>query len=411
MDFDKLKENNGIYLYQDDSFNTITIRLTFLGDLTNRESAICDLLCHYLAVTNKNFKSDDDIITRSKELYSMDIYFYNKLYSNQKVFGISANMICPETVGDDYYSEAFEFIRQMLLEPDFTNQEMLDYCKRCFISGRRVDLEDNEEYADNMYSSMVLPEENRKYDYSTDMEYISELINSVTLNDIKNEYEKLMKNFYSGFVFGNMPEDKFNEFVSHIGLTKTNRKPNYDRDVKTIEGDMEIEKDCEQSYIFVTYDLDSLTYSQLKVLSKILNSTLGLCYQILREKYGLVYSAEVEIMYYLKKLYFYGEIDQNNKEKFVEVVEEIVEILKDKGLLDRAVEVSKNEIAINEVTVSEDQERIINSLNDYVLGLYEGLNRTEVNREIMKMTGDNLISTTLSLKRKNVFMVRSSEDE
>ena len=42
MDFDRLVENNGVYLYQDNNINTITIRLNFMGGLSNRDCAIDD---------------------------------------------------------------------------------------------------------------------------------------------------------------------------------------------------------------------------------------------------------------------------------------------------------------------------------------------------------------------------------
>lgn len=411
MDFDKLKENNGVYLYQDNSFNTITVRLNFLLKSTNRDSAISDLLCYYLAVTNKNFKTDDEIMMRSKELYSLELYFYNKLYSKQRMFGLDINLISPEAVNDDYYKEAFEFIRQMLMEPDFTNEEMLELVKRNYLASRRIDLSNNEEYAETMYSQSVLYEKDRKYNYSTDMRYISKMINSITLDDLKKEYEYMIHNFHSGFVFGNMEEEKFNEFVSFMELERTKQEVSYDRSLETKEGDIELKKDCEQSYIYVTYDMDKVDYSKLRLLNKMLNSSLGLCYQILREKYGLVYSSSASILYYLKKMYFYGEIDKDKKDKFVEAVDEIVELLKDKEMLAKFIEIAKREMAINELYFSENQERMINSLNDYVLGLYEGLNRTEVNKQIQKIDTQSLIGSTLSLKRKNVFMVRGGEDE
>lgn len=412
MDFDRLVENNGVYLYQDNNINTITIRLNFMGGLSNRDCAIDDLLCYYLAMTNKNFKNDNEITQRSKELYSLNLFFSNEYCSKQKYITVDINLISPESIDVDYYKDAFEFIRQIIKEPDFTNEEMFKIIKRKYLAQRRADLSDIDEYVDSMYNQTVTPEKNRKYDYATDMRYITRVVNSITLDELKKEYEYMINNYHSGFVYGKISEDRFNEFVDSMSLLRTKQEVTYERDVPTIEGETEIDVDGEQSYIYVTYDMDQVSFAQLRLLRKLLNSSVGLCYQILREKGGLVYSSSASILYYLKKMYFYGEIDKDKKEQFIKGVEEIVRLLQDKDVLNNFLERAKVEMLIDEVYISEDADKIVNEvLDSYVLKLYEGLNRTEVNHQILDETADSLYNVTKSLKRKNVFMARGMDNE
>ena len=412
MDFDRLVENNGVYLYQDNNINTITIRLNFMSGLSNRDCAIDDLLCYYLAVTNKNFKDDNEITQRSKELYSLNLFFSNEYCSKQNYMTVDINLISPESIDVDYYKDAFEFIRQIVNEPDFTNEEMFKIIKRKYLAQRRADLSDIDEYVDSMYNQTVMPEKNRKYDYATDMRYITRVVNSITLDELKKEYEYMINNFHSGFVYGKISEDRFNEFVDSMSLLRTKQEVTYERDVPTIEGETEIDVDGEQSYIYVTYDMDQVSFAQLRLLRKLLNSSAGLCYQILREKGGLVYSSSASILYYLKKMCFYGEIDKDKKEQFIKGVEEIVRLLQDKDVLNNFLERAKVEMLVDEVCISEDADKIVNEiLESYVLKLYEGLNRTEVNRQILDETADSLYNVTKSLKRKNVFMARGIDNE
>ena len=412
MDFDKLVEKDGMYLCQDNSINTITIRLNFLAGSENRDCAIGDLLGYYLSVSNKNFKNDDEIMQRSKELYSLILSIYNEYCGNQRMMSVDVNLISPDSIGVDYYKEAFEFIRQMITEPDFTKEALLQRIKKNYLVEVRADLSDVEEYVDNMYNQMVIPEENRKYDYSTDMRYITKVVKSITLEDLKKEYEYMINNFHSGFVYGNISEEAFNEFVDMMSLKKTKKEISYERSVPTVEGDFELDIEGEQSYIYVTYDIDRLSSAQLRILSSILNMASGLCYTILRKKYGLVYGASASIFYYLKKICFCGEIDKDKKEQFLAGVEEIVSILQNKELLKRFIEEAKREMVLEEMFISEDQERIIDEvLEDFVLKIYEGLNRTEVNYQIMDETADSLYDVTKSLRRKNVFMARGMDYE
>lgn len=408
MEYKNAPNRNGIYYYPNDSFNTITIQLNFIADNNNNKAPIYDILCYYLTKSNQEYPSDDDINEKEKELYSLQLYFSNLSVGRQKVFSLNVNMISPSVISDNYSKEAFKFICDMAKKPDFTNQEMLDQVKRNLLSSIRLSMSDNDNYAESMYNQMVLPDQNRKYDDSVDIHYITQMIESVTLEDLEREYHHLLDNFHKGFVFGNVSKEQFDSFVDSIDITPKQQDVQFRRKVSTIEGDMEIERDTEQSYIYVTYDIDSLTYSQLKVLYYILNSSLGLCLQTLREKYGLVYSSYAEIMYYEDKLSIYAEIDKNKKEKFLQALDEIVGDLKNPELLEKFIARAKDEYFASEYTFDENYSKIVTAINSYLLN---GLDRNEINAEIQDLTSEELLQKTKSLKQKNVFMVRSEEDE
>lgn len=412
MDYTNLVDDNGVYLYKDDSFNTISIKLNFLGGRSNIEVVILDLLCGYLMRTNQKYKSDDEINKRRKELYSTQLYFSNSFYGSQKIFSLNADLVSFDAIKDDYSDSAFEFIRNILYCPDFTDEKMLGIVKRKLISNITLDLSDNEILASNLYTQNVLYEEDRKYDSSIDIEYITSIINSITLDDLKKEYEYILSNFQSGLVFGNISSEQFNKFRKYIPLESNNEKLDYSKYVQTKEGNIEIEKDdITQSYIYVTYDIDDLDYARLMTLRYILNSSNGLCHQLLREKYGLVYSCHTGIMYYSKKLYFYAETDKEKKEQFLKAIDELVSVLNNKESLDELLKYAKEKINANEYSLSEEKDRMFDLLDNYILNLFEGYNRNEIINQINNMTGEDLTNTIKTLKKKNVFILRSSNNE
>lgn len=411
MDFDKLKENNGVYLYEDNSFNTISIKLNFFCGTSNRECAISDVLCYYLMMCNKNFASDDDINKEKRKLYAMQLVFSNELINTQKAFCMGVDMISPEAVGEDYYAEAFEFIRQMLKEPDFTNEQMLEVIKKNIIAGLGIKLGEMDSYSEAKYFDTVYNYKDREYEFSTDIDYIAEIINSITLDDLKNQYEYIMSHYQSGFALGNINEERFNQFVSTMQLPEPIKDVDYSGVVSVNEGDVEISTDCDQSYVFVTYDMDSLTYPQMILLAKVMNSSIGLCYQILREKYHLVYSAFAQMRLYSHRMYVYGELDKEKKQKFLKALDEIVSYLQDKDTLEKLIEVAKKELKEAEYASSEDKEVLATYLDYYIMKSFGSDNRTEVNRKIENITADELLECTRSLKRRNVFMVRGDGDE
>ena len=409
MELNNLKNNNGVYLYRDEGFNTFSIQLNFLASQDNRSSAILDLLSIYLLQCNQIYKTDDDIILKLRELYDMSINFTTKWNGKQKLFSLVADLISMDVIHDDYSKEAFEFIRDILEKPNFENEKMLEVSKRKLLSYIDLNLADYDQYAETLYNQTVLPVENTKYDYSVDKKYLEELVNSITLEDIKREYENLMGNFINGLVLGNINEEQFNEFVKCINLTPINRELDFSMDVKTTEGNIEVVKDCEQSYIFITYDFTELTYAQVKVLYWMLNSSIGLCYQVLREKYGLVYGAYANILFHEKKLYIYGETNVSKKEKFIEAVDEIIKDLSNREIVEKYMTQAKEEIADDEYSLSEDKDRLFEIINNRILQVFG--NQDSVNKEIEDMQPEELMNKTKVLTRKNIFMVRSKTNE
>ena len=411
MELNKLKNSNGTYLYRDEGFNSFSINLNFLASRDNRSAAILDVLSIYLARCNQVYKTDDDIILKSRELYDMELYFTTTWKGNQKVFSLVADLISMDAVNDDYSKEAFSFLRDMLLKPDFENQKTLEIAKRKLISYIETGLSDYDQYAESLYNQMVLPDENRKYDYTVDKKYIEELINSITLEDLKREYEDFIGNYISGLVLGNISEEQFDDFVNYMNLKSTKQDLDYSDDIKTTEGDIEVKKDCEQSYIYVTYDFTSLTNAELRILEWILNSSIGLCYQILREKYGLVYGASADILFHEKKLYIYGETAASKKEKFVEAVDEIIASLANPEIIAKYMKQAKEEIANDEYSLSENKDRLTGIINGRILKVYGDRDREIVNKEIEEMQPEELINKTKTLTKKNVFMVRGKSNE
>jgi len=126
MDYNNLKNDNGVYLYKDDSFKTIYILLNFIASKGNKEDAIHSLLCRYLVLSNKKYNSDVEINKRKEELYSMQIGFYPYFVGSKKLFGFYADMISPNAINDDYSFDAFMFMKEILLNPDFTNNDVLE---------------------------------------------------------------------------------------------------------------------------------------------------------------------------------------------------------------------------------------------------------------------------------------------
>ena len=412
MEYKNALQKDEIYYYPNESFNTIIIRLNFLADNDNNKAPIYDLLCDFIERSNQQYQVDDEIERKRQNAYNLRLNFNSDYFGNQKIISLYVNMVSPNVIHDDYSKEAFEFIRDIVKKPDFTDQEVLDQVKREYLSKVRLNLSKHSIYVYCMYNSMVLPDENREYDDAYDIDYITKVIQSVTLEDLERIYHEIMNHFYNGLVFGNISEEQFHSFTDCISLTPKKQDTHYYRNISSVEGDIEIEKDMKQSFIYVTYDVERLSYSQLLVLHYILNSSfVGLCFKILREKYGLVYHAQANISYFDDKLYIQAEVDKNKKEKFLQALDEIICDLNNPDLLEEYVARAKEEYFMNDYTFDENANQIVNSINAYLLGCQEHLDKNEIDDEIRNLNSDDLLQKVKTLKRKNVFMVRGVNNE
>lgn len=413
MNLDNLINNNGVYLYKDDSFQTIYIQLHFLAERGNKEDAICDILCKYLIASNKIYNSDSAIKKKKRELYSIDIGFETSFIGSKKLFSFYADMVSPNSVEDNYSKDAFLFMKDIIFNPNFTNDnennEVLKTIKRTYLSSLAHSFSDPEIVSSKLYNGSVYDYPDNKYRFSTDINYLSDIINSITLNDLENMYNKIISedNFYRGLVFGNLTEEEFNSFRECISYKSKHDVLDYSYELKLNEGDIEVPKESlNESIVYVTYTFDVQDRSLHYLLSEIFNDSSGLCSQILRDKYGLVYWSYIQMNYYGKTMYFFAMIDKNNKQKLLDAIDEIINIVQDKQKLTSFLEYSKKSVKNNYYILSEDRDTIISKLDNYICGKYDKFNENEFEKNIDSYSEEDIINCVKTLKRKNVFMYR-----
>ena len=414
MDYSKLINDNGFYLYKDDSFNTIFLQIVFKREKGNFEDAVFDLLCIYLSRTNKNYSTEYELNKKITDLYSMDTGFNSYKIGSQLLFFFSADLVSPTVVHDDYSKDAFKFINEVLFEPDFTKEEVFKNVKEVYLSNRINNLSQPSIMARNLYERSTFNLDYEKYRYSTDEEYIKNMIDNITLKDLEELYKKTVNenNFVRGLVFGNINDSEFKTLRENINYKNNNNLLDYSIDYNLEDKDVEISSDnTSESTVYITYTMDNLDPGVGKIINDILNGSCDLCMEILREKYGLVYSSGANISYTGSYLVVRAKIDKNNKQKLIDAVDEMIKIIQDKDKLKSLLKSAKESIKNEYYLLSEDRNSMIYKIDDYVSGIFKDFDDTKFVQEIDKVDVDKVISYTKSLKRKNIFMYRGDLNE
>ncbi len=413
MDYSKLKNDNGLYLYQDDNFSTINMQLTFFADGEDKEEVVRYLLCDYLLKSNKKYNTkNNEINRRMRELYSMNIQAATQKIGSKNNIVFYVDMICPKVAGEDYLKEAYELIRNLMLYPDFTNEKILETVKRNYIVDKMDKLSDVNKKAKQLFYVNTFSDAVGKYIYSTDINYIVDVVNSVTLEDLERTYKKVFseESFYRGIVFGNISEEEFKLFREYFPFKSSMQDLDYSKNNTVFEKKTEvIDENTNESIVYVTYKINHVPEDVSKLLGGILNYSSGLCYRILREKYGLVYSSYAVIFQYTDALTFKAKIDKKNINKLLEAVDEIVGIITNKEKLKDLLIFIKKYIKNEYYLMSEKKDDMFDEIDDYIRGIGTGYDKYI--ERIDSYTEDDVIEYTRSLKRMNVFMYKGDKDE
>lgn len=405
MNYDSIINDNGIYLYKDNNFNTIFFKLIFEAENGNKESAILVLLSQYLNKINKKYNTVESMDLRKKELYDSLIYAETEKVGNKKFFNINADIVSFNVIGDDYSIPFYELLENTIYNPDFTNEELLDNIKRKSISSYIDELSTPSTLSGFLYQSNVFNEENNKFEHSADIEYIENMINSVTLKDLENTYQELLNNFVNGYVYGNINDEQFKLYRKYVNFSSETKSYDYTNNKIINDKDIEIvDKNANESIIYITYSINEASEEIKNILEYIFNSSCGLCLNILREKYGLCYSSGVSIDYYSNIVIFTAEIEGKNKQKFLNAVDEVINMATDKNVINKLLLLAKKNNEQADYLISNDRESMIGCLEEYILN--DGLKKSDLTNDINLCTEEDIIESVKSLKKKNVFMYR-----
>ena len=414
MDFNKIKNDNGFYLYQDDSFSTIFLQMCFLREKGNFEDAVFDILCRYLTKINKKYNTEYDLNKKVTDLYSVDFGFSAVNIGSQALLFYSADIVSPSIIHDDYSKEVFEFLKDILTDPDFTHEEIFENTKRTYLSSLLNAISQPNIIARNLFNRTVLNKDYEEYRYSTDEEYIRNMINSITLKDLEDLYNKTIKeeNFVRGVVFGNITDKEYRKLRENFNYKSDKEPLDYSIDYKLKRKNYEVVSDTtSESVIYITYSFDDISEGVRSILDDIFNGSSDLCMELLREKYGLVYASNVNLSYTGKFLVVRAKIDKNNKDKFIKAVDEMIGIVKDKNKLKDLLETSKRSIKNDYYLLSENRDRMINKIDDYVAKIFKDFDEPTFAKEIDNVKVEDVIKYTKTLKRKNIFMYRGDGNE
>ena len=416
MNIDNIKENN-LYFYPTNSFATIKIKLRFLLSNDEKELIKVAILCRYLKKTNKKYQTFKSIRDQERYFYDMNINIKQTYVGSKNFFNFSAKLISPRVIKDNYLESAFEFLHDILFNPNFTNNkldsEVFNEIKKSLINEEKKAMANPKVISKRDLFSSIVPNSNIITNTTLDIDEFTDIINNTTDEDIINLYNKIInESFYRGYLFGDITDDEFNKFITLFPFKNSKEVLDY-RDYQDIPFSTKevINKDIKTSDIYVIYKLNNFDISKqhiYKTLNYMISSSIGLSQKILREERGLVYSSGA----YINKYRFFGflmvgaSLSEENKDICLDGIDEIFRRLKDENIVSKLLEYAKEKQNQLDYLSDENIEDVLSDLGEYIFETSK--TREELHNLINSLTTKDIINEIDNIEKRYVYFYRGS---
>lgn len=331
-----------INLIKTNKFKFVTVRMSFLSVLDYKDIASYNLLVKILTTRNKHYTSISEFNSYLENKYGMIISGGYSNRGNVGVFNIvSSSMNSKFSLNENLLKDQIDTIRDCLFEPLLT-QEVLDEIKTVYIEKLKEKL-NKKTYILKKKVHDIFSSDNP---YGVNIEGDIESISNVSLDDIKEVYNKLINSNCKIYVCGDVNEEELSSYFSDFKLISNDNDIldlSYLKEIDKREKDI-FDSNFLQSAISIIYECDIVyndpLYYALKVFLEMFNYDL---FNIIREQYNFCYYIYAISNNYLNTVEIVSEIESKNLDKIVEIIEDIL-----KGYIENIsneqFELSKNKI-------------------------------------------------------------------
>ena len=344
--------NYDVLINKSNKYTTIYLDFFFINKLSKENHILSNLLERYITNTNSKYKTKESILKLQTDLYSFGINIHKVIYSDYLVTKISFDIIDPKLVKDDYFDKFVDAIHTLLFKPNFKNNKLdkkvFDICKKTEIgnfesSKLNVFALAEEDFYKSVFNDTFLT----KTYYSID-EY-KDFVNKVKDEDIINYYNNLINNSFSKLlIMGNITNANLESLKKIKFKNTTDLELIYNvPKINPIKDYVEYKFLGKQSTIKVLYEVKNYKPSD-KYVQTAVNSILNNSGRILNE----VYRNNLKIVYYsgslvsnkIGFLLIEADIDAKNKKKFIDGLDNVFSLLKDKKRVESSLALYKKNL-------------------------------------------------------------------
>ncbi len=404
----KIQLNHGVCLHIENTnkFKDVTVSVRFLTPFTKECPTLRSLLGMMLVDRTGTYDTKLKLQKQLDYLYGANLYYKVTGYGKGHVLEIKSQVLNERYTKQSLLKEQFELLYEVLENP------LLN--ETTFQEAKRILKEKFERLLDtpSSYASKKLLEEGAKGDtLSIHAAGDLDVIEKVTLEDVKNEYTGLLhKNQIDIFVIGDVNEEEVIALCNEYFHFTSNQEFDSFYKIQLQEYAMSSEKkDIQQSILSVLYrtgiTIQDEDYWTLRVLNGMFGAfPTSYLFQEVREKRSLCYSIYSSIIAYDGALVVQTGIDVDKVDLVLSLIQEQLQHLQKHEFTDELV-VTTKEMLKNGLLTIEDSVSSLIGLGYQNRLLHNNQSLTDFIAGIDQVSSDDLIRVANQLQLQYTFVL------
>lgn len=420
MDFNSILEKNGLYFCPVNGFASVKLELRFFISNEKYDVVKARLLSMYLMRINCKYSSRKEIKNKLKEFYNMSLNIFQTRIGSKRFFVFNVKLLNQSLIDDYYFKDAFLFAKDILFEPSFhdgkLDKDVFDQIKKDIINEESIKLSNTRVKIERNLLVESLPECNINKNIVLDIDDFKMMVESISDEDIIDFYNDLISNkFFRGYVFGDVTFKEFDMIRNYFPFKACFDGFVYADYVSVNCGSKEVaDNTINDSSLYVVYQINNYSLDKwflYRIIQVMLSNSNGLCHKVLRNERGLVYSAGS----YINKYRFWGfivlvaNIHYRDKEKCLEGIREIFDLLKDESIVEELLSFVKDKFNQEDMVCDELVQYFIEDVEDFVFN--ERPTKQELHVLTNNVTVQDIINEISNLEEKFIYFYKGVKDE
>ena len=404
--------NDGVVLHvhKTKKFKDTTVTVRFSTPINSKNASARQLLGMMLVDRTSSFSTKVAMQTKCDMLYGANLQHRVIGYGKLHVLDVELHVLNGKLIDVDLLKEQFEFLNEVLFKP-LLEPHVFEEAKRLAIERSARDMDDPSSYACDQLFSQGAASSPLAINSKGDANVYSQL----GLDDIVKEHKYLLcENMVDVFVVGDVAENDVKSLVEEFLPLKGKREVESFYNLLFEQHDDIFEKKNIQQTMLCQLYRSQITVAEpifwsLRVLNTILGSSpVSLLFQEVREKRSLCYSVFSTIIAYDGALMIQTGIQKENIDLVLKLVNEQITKLKKGDFSNELIEMSKDILCNNFLTLEDRVSNIIGLSFQDVL-LKRTMSISDIITCIRNVDKENVIQVANMLQHQCTFVLEQGE--
>lgn len=402
-----------LHIVNTKKFKTITVDICFREKINKDEITLRNLLKEIMVNASYDYPSERELIKATEELYDLKLLTSTYRIGNYNFLSMKIRFLNEKYTEKGMNYASIKLLLDLIFKPKLDAD--FEKCKNK-IEKSILSLNDNKV----KYAISKLLESTKDMPYSYNFYGNIEVLNKITIEDIKKCYENLLTNdIIDIFVVGEVnPEEIKNIFKENFKV-KTFHKVDNKVIVKELTPRAKTniireQDDINQIQLTILCSLNSITEYERKYVSLVYSEMLGgsansILFDTVREKKSYAYYVNSIIKPYDNNMIIYSGIHEDNEK---EVIKLIKKCLKDitKGKFNDEIFLSSKNTIISSLKASLDNP--IGIINNCLSNILVSSPTIEEKIKIIeKITKEEVINFSKKITIHTIYILEGSNEE